>query len=91
MNCGFGTGKNLRYLTTHQIAASLGPEMSCSLPTWSSWKSLPKLTNALFVLADESKEIPNDAMNIIESFVILLFDRTSTYTKVDRARRKLFP
>ena len=49
---------------------------------WSTWKSLPELT-----LADETKEIPYDAMNTIERFVTLLFDRT----KVDHARRKLFP
>ncbi|KAK2184977.1 hypothetical protein NP493_242g03033 [Ridgeia piscesae] len=28
----FGTGKSFRYLAAHQIAASLGPEMSCALP-----------------------------------------------------------
>ena len=38
-----------------------------------------------------AKEIPDDAVNIIERFVILLFDRTSTCTKVDHAKRKLFP
>ena len=27
-----GTGKSLRYLAVHQMAASLGPEMSCALP-----------------------------------------------------------
>ncbi len=28
----FGTGKNFRYLSAHQIAASLGPEKSIALP-----------------------------------------------------------
>ena len=28
----FGTGKSFRYLTAHQIPASLGPEVSCALP-----------------------------------------------------------
>jgi len=50
-----------------------------------------ELTNALLILADGPKEIHDDAMNIIERFVILLFDRTSTFTKVDDPRRKLFP
>ena len=58
---------------------------------WSTWKSLPEQTDALLMLADGPKEIPDDAMNTIEKFVILLFDRTSTCTKVDQARRKLFP
>ena len=57
---------------------------------WSTWKSLPELTDALLMFADRPDEIPDDAMNTIERFVILLFDRTSTCTKVDHARRKLF-
>ena len=61
------------------------------MTTWSTWKSLPELTDTVLMLADGPKEIPDDAMNIIERFVILLFDRTSTWTKVDHARRKLFP
>jgi len=43
------------------------------------------------MLADGPKEILDVAMNIIERFVILLFDRISTCTKVDHARKKLFP
>lgn len=54
---------------------------------WSTWKSVLELTDALLMLANGPKEIPDDAVNI-ERFVILLFDRTSTCTK---ARRKLFP
>ena len=94
----FGTCKSFRYLAAHQIAVSLGPQMSCALPTfhalnccdnvsslaehgkktvWSTWKSLPGVTHALLIHADGPKEIPDDAMNIIE-YVILLFDRTST-------------
>ena len=38
------------------------------------------------MLAYGLKEIPDDAVNIIERFVILLFDRTSTCTKVDYAK-----
>ena len=36
---------------------------------WSTWTSLPELTDALLILADGPKEIPDDAMNIIERFV----------------------
>jgi len=43
------------------------------------------------MLADGPKKVPDDAVNIIERFVIFLFDRTSTCTKVDHAKRKLFP
>ena len=52
---------------------------------------LPEQTDALLMLAYGPKEIPDDAVNIIERFVRLLFDRTSTCTKVDHARRKFFP
>ena len=82
----FGTGKNFRYLAVHQIAASLVPVISCTLPivhaltdcntvstfaghgkktAWLTRKSLPELTDALLILADEPKEILDDAMNII--------------------------
>ena len=108
----FRTGKSFRYMAAHQIAASLGPEMSCMLQVfhaltgcdtvssfaghgkktaWSTWKSLPEQTDTLLMLADGPKEIPDDAMKITERFVILLFDRTSTCSKVDHARRKHFP
>ena len=108
----YGTGKSFRYMAAHQVAASLGPQMSCALSmfhaltgcdivstfaghgkktAWSTSKSLLELTDALLMLADGPKDIPDDAMNIIERCVILLFDRTSTCIKVDHARRKLFP
>jgi len=58
---------------------------------WSTWKLLQELTDALFIVADGPKEIPDDARNIIESFAILLFERTRSCTKVDRARRNVFP
>ena len=57
---------------------------------WATRKSWPELTDALLILADGPKEILDDVMNISERFVILLFDRTSTCTKVDQAKRKLF-
>ena len=58
---------------------------------WSTWKSLPKLTDALLLLANGPKVIPDQAMDAIERFVTLLFDRTSPYAKVDLARMKIFP
>ena len=58
---------------------------------WSTWKSLPELTDALLMHGDGPQEIPDGAVNVIERFVILLFDRTSTCTKVAHARRNLFP
>jgi len=54
-------------------------------------KSLAELTDALLMLVNGTNEIPNDALNIIKRFVILLFNKTSTCTKVNNARRKFFP
>ena len=54
------------------------------------WTVLPELTEALLLLSSAPRDIPNDAMCIIERFVILLYDRTSKCTDIDKARRKLF-
>jgi len=53
-------------------------------------KILPELTEALLLLSSAPRDIPDDAMRIIERFVILLYDRTSKCTDIDKARRKLF-
>jgi len=108
----FETGRSFRYLAAHQIAGSLGIDMSCDLPMFHSltscdtvsswvghgkktaratWKSLPELMHVLLILTDGPKEIPDNVMNIIERFVIFLFDRTSTCTKGGCPRRKIFP
>ena len=53
---------------------------------------LPELTDALLIqkLSCAPRDIPKDAMHIIERFVILLYDRTGTCTDIDKARCKLF-
>ena len=56
---------------------------------WAVWTVLPELTEALLLLSSAPRDIPNDAMCIIERFVILLY-RTSKCTDTDKARRKLF-
>ncbi len=57
---------------------------------WAVWTVLPELTEALLLLSSAPRDIPDDAMRIIERFVILLYDRTSKCTDIDKARRKLF-
>ena len=57
---------------------------------WEIWKVLPELTEALHLLSSAPHIIPDSAMRIIERFVILLYDRTSKCTDIDKARRKLF-
>ena len=57
---------------------------------WKILKMLPELTDALLKLSCAPSDIPEDAMHIIERFVILLYDRTATCTDIDKARCKLF-
>ena len=57
---------------------------------WSTWNTLPQLTDALLKLSCAPSKIPEDVMLIIERFVILLYDKTSTCTDIDKARQTLF-
>ena len=107
----FGTGKNFRYLSAHQIAVSVGLEKSLALPmfhaltgcdtvsefvghgkqtAWSTWNAFPELTDALLELAHVPTEVTEPIMKVFERFIVLLYDRTSTCTDVDRARKKMF-
>ena len=54
---------------------------------WAVWKSFPELTNALLELAHAPTEISEQAIHVIEMFVILIYDRTSTCTDVNQARK----
>jgi hypothetical protein len=57
---------------------------------WAVWTALPELTQALVTLSSAPNHVDEDAMQTIERFVILLYDRTSTSINVDKARCKLF-
>ncbi|KAK0146492.1 hypothetical protein N1851_014183 [Merluccius polli] len=57
---------------------------------WAVWAVFPELTNALLQLSCAPHDIPQEVMITIARFVILLYDRTSTSTEIDQARKKLF-
>ena len=57
---------------------------------WAVWNSFPDLTRALLELAHAPAKIEEQCLHVIERFVILLYDRTSTSTDVNKARKKLF-
>ena len=57
---------------------------------WAAWMALPELTQALASVSSAPDVISDDAMLVIERFVILLYDRTSTTVDINKARRKLF-
>ena len=57
---------------------------------WAIWNVLPELTDALLKLSSAQNEIPKEVLHTIERFVILHYDRKSSYTDIDKARKKLF-
>ena len=57
---------------------------------WVVCAVFPELTHALLKLSSATNDIPQEVMATIERFIILLYERTSTCTEIDKARRKLF-
>ena len=57
---------------------------------WAVWESFPELTNALSAVNHEQLDVTESCMSIIERFVILMYDRTSTCSDINTARKKLF-
>lgn len=57
---------------------------------WSTWNSMPEFTQALLNLTCTPTSIPEETMCAIERFTILLYDRTSTSTDINKTRKKLF-
>lgn len=57
---------------------------------WTTWNTLPQLTDTLLKLSCAPSDIPEDAMLVIERFVIILYDRTIICTDIDKARQRLF-
>ena len=51
---------------------------------------IARATGTLMKLADSPARVTEEAMKAIERFVILLYDKTSTCTDVDKAKKKLF-
>ena len=57
---------------------------------WDVWKVFPELTAALGALKASPKEIPDECMAVLERFVVLLYNRTSSLTNVNEVRQELF-
>ena len=54
---------------------------------WITWNSFPELTEALLSLSFTPHSILEETMKIIERFVILMHDKTSRCTDIDKARK----
>ena len=57
--------------------------------SWAAWKAFPQLTDALLSLACPPSYVSFECLSIIERFVILMYDRTTTCTDINESRRKL--
>ena len=56
---------------------------------WDIWKIFGDVTPAFCTLASTPSSV-DDQLKILERFVVLLYDRTSTEEKVNEARKQLF-
>ena len=54
------------------------------------WNAFAELTEALLSLSFTPHSIPKETVKVIERFVILMHDKTSRCTDIDKARRKMF-
>ena len=57
---------------------------------WSIWNTLPQLTDALLKLSCSPSDAPVEIMLLTERFVILLYDRISTCTNINKAQEGIF-
>ena len=55
-----------------------------------TWNNFPDVTEALVALTIHPSEISPQLMNILQRFVVLLYDNTSTKATVNEARKQLF-
>ena len=55
-----------------------------------TWKSFPEVTPVFIALSRAQTEIAEEWMSTLERFVVLLYDRTSSSSSVNEARKQLF-
>ncbi|CAH3107879.1 unnamed protein product, partial [Porites lobata] len=55
-----------------------------------AWKSFPEVTPVFIALSRAQTEIAEEWMSTLERFVVLLYDRTSSSSSVNEARKQLF-
>ena len=57
---------------------------------WDVWNVFANLTCTLKTLMTTPEDVSDESMAIIERYVVLLYDRTSNQTNVNKARQELF-
>lgn len=59
---------------------------------WETWKAFPQVTAALNSLSTQPniEQVTDENMGLIERFIVLLYDRTSSLQNVNEARQQCF-
>lgn len=57
---------------------------------WDVWNVFPELTPVLKAMMKLPEDVDDTCLEVIERFVILLYDRTSSLSKVNEVRQELF-
>lgn len=57
---------------------------------WDAWKAWPQVTEAFIKLSTPHAAIDDDTFKELETFVILLYDRTSECRSINQARKRMF-
>ncbi|KAG7168451.1 hypothetical protein Hamer_G002510, partial [Homarus americanus] len=102
----FGTGKNRRYIAKalgpeksralpvfhaikgcNTVSAFAGHSKKTA---WATWNAFPEVTTAFLSLASTPSEQPDGVLSILERFIVMIYDRTSTCCDVNVLRKKLF-
>ena len=60
------------------------------LKAWEAWLAFPLVTQAFLELAARKEEISTSALETVEHFIVLMYQRNSPYAGVNEAREKLF-
>ena len=57
---------------------------------WSAWDSYPQLSDVLIKLHDDTDDIDSLVLSVLERFFVILYDRTSDCSSLNKARQQLF-
>ena len=69
----FGTGKDLRYVSAHEISASLGLRQSVALPVFHAFTGCDTVSHFAHVAHGAPEEITNDLYSALERCPILMY------------------
>ena len=59
---------------------------------WDTWNAFPQVIDALNILSSQPdiEQVTDEQLSLIERFIILLYDRTSSVQNVNEVRRRCF-